>query len=304
MINDNRTYTHQPIHGTPAKTMLPRGTGLVLEGGGMRGYYSSGVFEAFMEEGLMFPYVIGVSAGAANALTYIAGQRGRAKQIIENCVADPRYVSKKNLILHGSLFDFGFIFGDVPQKHIAFDWDVFNDCDTRFLIGTLNCADGSTVWHEKDTVDEDLVPIIASCSIPGLARIVKYRGLELLDGGICDPIPVEKSIADGNEFNVIVMTRNPGYVKKPFGKEWLMRLLFRKHPAVAEAVKRRHELYNRQVELCERLEREGRAIIIRPLEPLKVNRSSVDIPTLVELHDEGYREGKAAIEKLKDIIKY
>lgn len=304
MINDGKNYTHQPIHGTLAKIMLPRGTGLVLEGGGTRGYYSSGVFEAFMEEGLMFPYIIGVSAGAANALTYIAGQKGRAKQIIENYVASPKYVGKRNMVLRGSLFNFDFIFGDIPQKHIAFDWDVFNDCDIRFLIGTLNCADGSAVWFEKDTVGEDLTPVIASCSIPGLAKIVKYRGLELLDGGICDPIPIEKSIADGNDFNVIVMTRNRGYVKKPFGHEWMMRLQFRKHPAVAEAVLRRYDLYNRQVALCEKLEREGRAIIIRPLDPLKVNRSSVDVPTIVELHDEGYREGKAALERIKQIIKF
>ncbi len=304
MINDGKKYTHQPIHGTPAKIMLPRGTGLVLEGGGTRGYYSSGVFEAFMEEGLMFPYVIGVSAGAANALTYIAGQKGRARQIIENYVANPKYVSKRNMIFRGSLFNFDFIFGDVPQKHIAFDWEVFDNCDIRFLIGTLNCDDGSTVWFEKETVDESLIPIIASCSIPGLAKTVKYRGFELLDGGICDPIPIEKSISDGNEFNVIVMTRNPGYVKKPVEHERAVRLFFRKRPAVADALMRRHELYNRQVELCEKLEREGKAIIIRPLEPLKVNRSSADVPTLIELHDEGYREGKAALERLREVIKY
>lgn len=304
MIKDGKKYTYPPIDGIPARTMLPIGTGLVLEGGGTRGYYSAGVFEAFMEDGLMFPYIIGVSAGAANALTYIAGQKGRAKRIIETCVTNPRYVSKRNMLLRGSLFDFDFIFGDIPQKHIAFDWDVFNSCDIRFLIGTLNCADGKTVWFEKDSIDESLKPIVASCSIPGLAKIVKHRGLELLDGGICDPIPIEKSIADGNDFNVVVMTRNPGYVKKPFGHEKLVRFLFRKHPAVADAIMRRHELYNKQVELCERLEKEGRAIIIRPLELLKVGRSGADISDLCDLHDEGYREGKSALDKLRRIIKY
>ena len=304
MINDGKKYTYEPIHGTPARITLPKGVGLVLEGGGTRGYYSSGVFEAFMEEGVIFPYIIGVSAGAANALTYIAGQKGRARQIIERCVFNPRYVSKRNLILHGSLFDFDFIFGDIPQKHIAFDWENFNNCDTRFLVGTLNCKDGATVWHEKDTIDESLLPVIASCSIPGLAKIVKYRDLELLDGGICDPIPIEKSISDGNNLNVVVMTRNPGYVKKAVGHEKAVRLLFRKHPAVADALLRRHELYNRQVELCERLEKEGKAIIIRPLEPLKVGRSAKNVSDLIELYEEGRREGESALVKLKALIKY
>ena len=298
MENNSQKYTHTPIHGKlPVKTM-PKGTALVLEGGGTRGFYSAGVFEAFMEEGIMFPYIAGVSAGAANALTYIAGQPLRSRQIVEYYAGTPQYVGFRNLIFRGSMFNIELVFRTIPQKHIFFDWDTFNKCKTQFYTGTMNCATGKTEWFSKEHICPEMSVTIASCAVPLMAPIVKYKGFELLDGGISDPIPIEKSLADGNDFHVIVLTQNKGYVKKPFGHEKFIRRHFRKHPEVAEAMLRRHEIYNRQLALCEELEAHGKAIIIRPLEPLKVGRTTADTKALLTLYDEGHKESRAKIPEL------
>lgn len=288
----------QPIPGRPAEKMLPKGTALVLEGGGLRGFYSAGVFEALMDAGVMFPYIIAVSAGAANVLSYVSGQSGRNRQVLEYCVQDKRYISKRNLIRNRSLFGMEFIFHEVPGKYVVFDWESFYRQNIRLLTGALDCRTGKTVWFEKKEIHPDLDPIIASCSIPILAPIRRFNGYELLDGGIADPIPIEQSIADGNDFHVIVLTRNAGYRKKPFKQRWLLSTCFRRYPNLVEAILTRHEKYNRQLELCEELERQGRAMIIRPLRPLQVSGNRADIPALLQLHDEGHQE---AVDRLKQL---
>ncbi|MFR1517844.1 MAG: patatin family protein [Clostridia bacterium] len=291
-------YTHPPIPGRLPGKMLPPGSALVLEGGGTRGFYSAGVFEAFMDAGIMFPYIIGVSAGAANAVTYLSGQRLRSRQIVENYVGNPRYVSMRNFIFHRSMFNMEYIFHTIPQRHVAFDWETFRKCRTRFLTGAMDCASGKTVWFEKEEITPDFKASIASCSVPILSPIVKFKEYELLDGGVSDPIPIEKSIADGNRFHVIVLTRNAGYTKSAFGHRRFLKIFYRKYPQVAEAMLRRHEVYNRQLTLCEQLAREGRAVIVRPLKPLRVKRTSADPKALLALYDEGHDEGAAEIERI------
>ncbi len=294
-------FTHPPIAGRILKNRLPEGTALVLEGGGLRGYYSSGVMEAFMERDILFPYIIGVSAGAANALSYISGQSLRSRQIIENYVTEKEYVSRRNLLKYGSIFNFDYIFQTIPEQHIRFDWEVFHAQNTNFLTGAMNLADGKTVWFEKDMLCAPFSATRASCSMPFLAKVVECNGMKLLDGGVTDPIPIEKSIADGNRFHVIVLTRNAGYRKKPFGHEKLLRAMCRKHPVLADVMLQRHETYNRQLELCEKLEKEGKAIIIRPQEPIRVGRTGADMETLLALHDEGLKEGREAVRKILEI---
>jgi predicted patatin/cPLA2 family phospholipase len=291
-------FTHPKIKGIPPLKLLPQGTALVLEGGGTRGFYSAGVFEAFMDAGIMFPYIAGVSAGAANALTYVAGQRGRNRQIVEHYVGNHRYVSKRNLILRRSMFGYDFIFGTVPERHIFFDHDCFKNTGIRYLTGATDCKTGKTVWFEKQDIDVGFAVTRASCSVPLLAKVVKHGGLELLDGGTSTPIPIEKSIADGNTFHVVVLTRNEGYKKEAFRHKRLLKMLLGKYPKLIETILSRHEVYNRQIALCEQLEREGKALIIRPLVPLSVDRTGTDIEKLLALYDEGHEEGKAAAELL------
>lgn len=295
-------YTHTPIVGKSPACILPEGVALVLEGGGTRGFYSAGVFEAFMDAGIMFPYIASVSAGSANALSYIAGQPGRNRQVVEHYVGDPRYLSRRNLLLHRSMFGMDFVFHEVPQKHIFMDWDMFTKQDIRFLTGALDCATGRTVWFEKQDLTPAIEAVIASCSVPVLSPIVPYMGYDLLDGGIADPIPIEKSIADGNTFHVVVLTRNSGYRKEAFRYKRLLSLFYSKYPKVVEVMLRRHEAYNRQLDLCQQLEKEGRAVLIRPLKQLQVGRTQSDIGRLLALYDEGHEEGAAALDLIEQKV--
>ena len=284
-------YTQTPIPGKAPKKILPKGYALVLEGGGTRGFYSAGVFDAFMDAGIMFPYIIGVSAGAANVLSYIAGQNGRNRQIVEKYVGNPKYVSKRNLLLHRSFFGMEFIFHEVPQKHVFLDFEMFSKQNISLLTGALDCNTGQTVWFNKSDITPNLEATMASCSVPLLSPIFKFRGYNLLDGGIADPIPIEKSVSDGNTFHVIVLTRNKGYVKPVFKHKGILKLFYKKYPKLIDAILNRHDTYNRQLALCEQLEKEGKAIIIRPLKPLAVNDSTGrDIEKLLELYDEGHEE--------------
>ena len=277
--------------------MLPKGTALVLEGGGVRAYYTAGVLEAFMEKGLMFPYIIGVSAGVGNALSYISGQRGRNKILLEK-YTDSRYVGFGNLIKHGSIFGYDFIYGDVPGKHLFWDREVYEKSETRFLMGATDCRTAEALWFEKHELDEKFSAARASCSVPYLAKIVKYKGMELLDGGIAAPIPIEKSLSDGNSFFVIVLTRNANYTKKPLRYEKLLTMYYRKYPRLAEALITRHDAYNRQIALCEELEREGKALILRPQLPLKVGRITRDLKKILPLYDEGLEAGRQGLQKI------
>lgn len=297
-IANSEICARTSIPGRVLDRLLPQGTALVLEGGGLRGYYSGGVLEAFMQRGLMFPYIAGVSAGAANALSYVSGQPMRNRRVIEYFVGDPRYVGKRNLLLHRSMFNFDFIFRTVPQQYLPIDWSIFEKQKTRFLTGAVDCETGKTIWFEKEAVTPQCEVSIASCSVPVISPIVHFQGLSLLDGGVTDPIPIEKSLADGNRFHVVVLTRNQGYQKSAFTHKGLLKLFYTRYPALVAAMLRRHEVYNRQLALCEQLEREGRAVILRPLKPLQVTRTRADIPQLLALHDEGCEEGAAQIERI------
>jgi predicted patatin/cPLA2 family phospholipase len=202
------------------------------------------------------------------------------------------------MLLHGAMFNMEFVFHEVPQKHVGFDWDIFDALDVRYLTGVMSCETGKTVWFEKDAITPQLEITMASCSLPLLAPIVRHGGMELLDGGVSDPIPIEKSIADGNEFHVIVLTRNEGYVKPEFDHKLLLKLFYRKYPNVVNTVLERPQIYRRQLELCERLEKEGRAIIIRPLRPLEIDRTVNDTKKLLALYDEGHEEGRAKMAEI------
>ena len=297
-----QTYKQTPIPGKAPEKILPKGCALICEGGGTRGFYSAGVFDAFMDAGIMFPYIIGVSAGAANALSYVAGQKGRNRQIVEKYVGNPKYVSKRNLLFHRSLFGMEYIFHEVPQKHVFIDLDMFGKQDIVFLSGALDCDTGKTVWFNKSDITPALDAVIASCSVPLLSPIYKFRGLKLLDGGIGDPIPIEKSVSDDNTFHVIVLTRNKGYQKTIFKHKKILKMFYKKYPKVIDLILDRHNIYNRQLAFCEQLEKEGKAIIIRPEKPLKVNESADrNIKNLLELHDEGYDEASAYIKIINNL---
>jgi len=277
--------------------------GLVLEGGGLRGIYTSGVLDYFMEKDLYFPYVIGVSMGACNGASYISRQKGRNKRISINYINDPRYLSYRNLIRRKGLFSKDFVYDEIPNRLEIFDIKTFHEAKEKFIIGTTNCDNGKPVYFEKADCRDSILDIIrASSSLPFLAPIVRHKGLNLLDGGVIDPVPIKKSIKDGNNKNVIILTRNKGYIKDPFKMKFLAKTIYPKYKGLVEAMVNRYRIYNETIKYIEELEKDGKVFIIRPNQVLEVKRIEKNKNKLLNLYNQGYEEAKQCYDKLKEWI--
>ena len=276
--------------------------GLVLEGGGMRGLYTCGILEYFMENQLYFNYVIGVSAGACNAASYISRQQRRNEKVIIGFVKDWRYMSLRNLILSKSYFGMDFIFDEIPNQHVPFDFRTFYESPGVFLVGATDCQTGKPLYLNKDDLGAQFQALRASASLPMLSPIVNYKGYELLDGGISDSIPIKKSIQDGNTKNIIVLTRNKGYRKRPGKFNALLKLTYKNYPQLIETMLNRYKNYNETLDYIEHLEDEGKALVIRPSNKLEVGRLEKDPQKLYRLLHQGYEDTKHSYERIKKFV--
>jgi predicted patatin/cPLA2 family phospholipase len=279
-------------------------TGLILEGGGMRGLYTAGILDFFLERNVYLPYVIGVSAGACHAASYISRQWGRNKRVNIGYIQDPRYISYRNLIKTKSLFGMDFVFGELPNHLEPFDYPAFYQSDQSYFIGTTDCITGYPVYFDakQSTPNVILKALMASSSLPFISPTVEIEGKVLLDGGIADPIPIRKSIADGNTKHVVILTRNEGYRKKPFKTKWLAKRFYAKYPEFTKAMINRHTVYNATLDLIEELVDAGKAFVIRPSEPLIVSRLERNPEKLTTLYNLGYKDAERIYESLQKFL--
>jgi len=265
-------------------------TGLVLEGGGLRGMYTAGVLDFLIDKKLFFPYIIGVSAGACNANSYISRQRGRNRDINLNYIQDKRYISLSNLLREKELFGTKFLFDDIPNKLCPFDYDSFQQAKETFVVCTTDCVSGKPMYFYKDNSEDFFEAVKASMSLPFISHIVEFRNHYLLDGGITDAIPIKKSIEDGNTKNVIVLTRHKGYRKRPSKSHKFAQRFYADYPNLVEALDKRHIMYNETLDYIEQLENEGKAFVIRPSTPVKVKRIEKNPKKLAALYEQGYQD--------------
>lgn len=264
---------------------------LVLEGGGLRGVFTCGVLDAFMERGIRFPFTVGVSAGACNGLSYMSEQKGRAKASNIDLMDKYHYVGLKYLITQGCIMDFKLLFEDFPEKIIPYDYDAYFANPDRFVMVTANCLTGKAEYlEEKHDAGRVMDIVRASSSLPFVTRITYVDTVPMLDGGICDSIPVEYALSQGFADITVVLTRNRGYRKSEKPNPFL-RLFYRKYPELQKAIANRNKEYNRTMTLIEQLEDEGKITVIRPLRPIEVTRMEKDTTKLRRLYDEGYSLG-------------
>jgi predicted patatin/cPLA2 family phospholipase len=275
-------------------------TGLVLEGGGMRGSYSGGILEFFMEKDLYFPYVIGVSAGACVASTYIAKQKGRNKVVFIDYVKHPRYISLRNLFSEKSIFGMNLIFDEIPNKLYPLDYETLRKSKQKFIICATNGLNGRPEYFDKDSCDDIAMVIRASSSLPFVSQPVNYKGMILLDGGISDPIPIKKSIQDGNCKNIIILTRHKGYRKKPFKLKWLASKLSNYNEQLLNALFNRYRVYNETLDYIDDLEAKNKVFVFRQKEPVKVKRMEKNTKKLIALYKQGYKDAKERYDELMD----
>lgn len=275
--------------------------GLVLEGGGMRGVYTAGVLEYLLEKEIEFPYVIGVSAGAANAASYLSKQKGRNRKVNIEMVSDPRYISWQNFIRTRQAFGMDFIFDEIPNKIVPYHYDEFYKNETEFVVGTTDCMTGEPVYFSKEDYGQDMLKVIrASSSLPFLSPEIHYKNKILLDGGISDPIPLKKSIQDGNNRNVVVLTRNEGYMKSPSKFQFLVKRKYPQYSGLQTALANRYQVYNETLAFLKEEEKKGNVMVIRPTEPLEVGRMERNPAKLEKLYQQGYDDARNAERRLFD----
>jgi predicted patatin/cPLA2 family phospholipase len=275
--------------------------GLVLEGGGMRGLYTAGVLEYFMEQGLYFPYNIGVSAGACMATSYLSRQKGRNKKVNLGYIEDKRYISFSNLIKNREIFGMDFIFDEIPNRLVPFDMDTFRESPEEFVIVTTDCESGEPVYYDKTNQGDDLVLLLrASSSLPFVASSVEYKGRHLLDGAIVDPIPIKKAQQDGFEKNVMVLTKPEGYYKRPSKLTSLLK--YKKHPKINDLLGVRDKHYNETLQYIDEQEKLGNAYVIRPSKALPVGRMERKKERLEELYELGWNDAKEQFGMLKQFL--
>lgn len=276
-------------------------TALVLEGGGLRGVFTCGVLDCFMDHGIRFPFAVGVSAGACNGLSYMSGQRGRAKASNIDLLDEYHYVGFRYLLTQGCIMDFKLLFEDFPEKIIPYDYDAYFSNPDRFVMVTTNCLTGEAEYLEEKSDPGRVMDIVrASSSLPFVSRITYVDGIPMLDGGIADSVPVEYAFSQGYDRMVVVLTRNKGYRKKD-GTMPLSRIIYRKYPLLHKALSKRNSLYNKTMDRIESLEEDGRIIVIRPQKPVEVGRMEKDTSRLSALYDEGYAVASAALPQIRRI---
>ncbi len=275
---------------------LPHNTGLVLEGGGMRGVFTDGVLDYFLDRNITFPYAVSVSAGACNGLSFMSGQRGRAKVTNIDMLEKYRYIGMKYLWTQHSIFDRDLLYDKIPNDILPFDYEACFANPMEFEMVTTNCLTGQANYlTERSNPDRLLTIARATSSLPYVCPIVWLDHQPMLDGGIVDSIPVERAMERGHNFNVVVLTRNKGY-RETARDIKIPRYIYRRFPRLRVLLSKRHAIYNAQLDLVDQLEAEGRILAIRPERPLEVGRLESDAKKLTALYEEGYACAKRAFE--------
>lgn len=275
--------------------------GLILEGGGQRGIFTSGVLDYFMEKGLVLPYVIGVSAGACNAVDYVSGQLLRTKECMLDAQLDNELFGVRTMLRTKYFMNMDLIFDEFPNHLYPFDYKAYVRSPTRCLLTTTNCLTGKAEYIEEYRNEERMMQACrASSSLPFGSPMVKVDGVPMLDGGIADSIPVRKAIADGFDYNIVVLTRRRGYYKeeRTDASVRMAKLYYRRYPQLVKTLGERAHVYNRTLDLLDRLEKRGMVFVIRPTAPC-VSRTERDLEKLEDFYWHGYEEAKRLYPSLQ-----
>ena len=277
-------------------------TGLILEGGAMRGMFTAGVMDVLMENGVTFDGAVGTSAGAAFGCNYKSHQIGRVIRYNTRYCKDKRFCSISSLIKSGDIYNADFCYGDIPSKYDIFDFDTYKNDPMEFYSVCTDIETGKAVYH-KYTGDEDsgFDWIRASASMPLVSKIVEIDGKKLLDGGMADSIPLKFFESIGYDRNVVVLTQPADYRKKLNGAMPLIRIAYRKYPKLVEAMANRHTVYNDTIDYINSEEKTGKLLVIRPENPLPVSRMEKDPEKLKAAYNEGR---KSADQKLDAVRKF
>ncbi len=277
---------------------------LVLEGGALRGMFTAGVLDVFLEQGIEFSYVNGVSAGSLNGINYLSKQNGRSRDVNLNYVNDPRYLSVRNIVSNGGIFNFKFLFGELSDELVPFDARTFFASRQRFEVVATNCRTGQAEYFEKGKEPEIMWASAASSSMPVVSSMIHLNGNLYLDGGIAEPIAYRRAMEQGYGKIVLVLTRQAGYEKPAASKavKLAYERRYRKYPKLVERLVAVPEHYNAMQKEITALEEEGRIFVIRPQKPVDISRVEKDVVRLRQLYEEGRGEMEAKLGKMREYL--
>lgn len=278
---------------------------LVLEGGALRGMFTAGVLDVLLEKKIEFSYVNGVSAGSLNGMNYISGQEGRSRDINLQFINDKRYMSARNLVRNGGIFNFHFLFGEISEQLMPFDARTFFASEQRFEVVATNCRTGRAEYFEKGKEPEIIRAAAASSSMPILSSMISLNGRRYLDGGIAEPIAYRRAMEQGYKKNVLVLTRQRGFRKPAIPRPLALayRRHYRQYPQLVGRLLQIPDHYNRIQEELEGLEDSGRIFIIRPPEPVLISRTEKDTRRLRELYETGRKEAEERLPAMEEYLK-
>lgn len=278
--------------------------GLILEGGAMRGLFSAGVIDAFLENEIRFDGIIGVSAGAAFGCNYKSKQKGRVLRYNTRFCKDKRYCSLRSLIKTGDLYNAEFCYHEVPEHLDILDTQTYRNNPTEFTVVCTDVTTGNPVYQKLEKMDyTDLEWMRASASMPLASKIVQIDSYFLLDGGISDAIPVKYFERIGYDRNVVILTRPADYIKKKTKLLPLFKTAFRKHPKFVDVIEKRHDVYNETLEYIRQKEKQGDLIAIRPEKALPIGKVEHNADKMRTVHAIGYQTGQKYAERVKDFLK-
>lgn len=277
--------------------------GLVLEGGAMRGMFSSGVLDVFLENGITFDGAVGVSAGATFGCNFKSRQIGRAIRYNKKYSHNWRYCSFRSLILTGDLYGADFCYDRLPNELDVFDLAAYRDNPMEFYCVASDCRTGKPVYKKLETRDgQDLIWMRASASMPLASHVVKIDGYELLDGGMTDSVPLRFFEGLGYNRNVVILTQPREFRKKPASLMWLVKTALHKYPLAVQAMKNRPQVYNEETaDVFAKVDR-GEVFVICPEKPLGIRRTEKDPDELQRVYDEGRRIATAVLPRLRAFL--
>ncbi len=277
--------------------------GLTLEGGAHRTYFSIGIMDAFLEENIIADYVIGASAGIANATSYVSGQKGRNLIVAEKYIKDKRYMGLHHLLRpsNRSFYNLKFVFEDIPNKYVPFDYEAFDNSPCETVAVVTNIKTGAPEYLKVKSEDKTWKTVIASCSLPIMFEPVEINGEIYMDGGITNPIPVKKAMEAGCDKNIVIITRERDYVKTKEPGAKLAARSYKKYPKFADALIHRVDVYNKYHHELLELEKEGKVFLFMPDDTDGWGRTDSDPEKLKMMYTTGYEMAK---KRLPELLKY
>ena len=277
--------------------------GLVLEGGGFRGLFTSAVLDVMMERGIRFDGLVGVSAGALFGVNFKSHQIGRGLRYNLRFKDTPEYMGWRALLATGNIVGPRFAYHVVPFELDPVDAETFRTDPTEFWTVCTDIVSGDPVYHQLTEITHESIEWLrASASMPLVSTPVALDGRLLLDGGMVDSIPLEAFRRMGYERNVVILTQPAGFRKQPTGRNWLFRTVYRKYPLVAPIMERRHEMYNRQLDLLAEAEKNGEVLVIRPDEPLDIGRTETNGIRMQAVYAAGLATARRMMERVESFL--